>query len=86
MNDQPPRRLGRHFQVLIEDQIAQRKYNDANQVIEAGLQLLAEREAEFDGLRNALQEGIESGDAGPLNIEEILREAKEEWNAARADG
>lgn len=40
MKDQPPRRFAPHFEVFIEEQIAQRKYNDANQVIEAGLQLL----------------------------------------------
>jgi len=86
MNDQPPRRLARHFEVFIEDQIAQLKYNDPNEVIEAGLRLLEEREAQVEGLRRALQEGIDSGDAGPLDIEEILREAREERDAARAGG
>ncbi|HYI41101.1 MAG TPA: type II toxin-antitoxin system ParD family antitoxin [Allosphingosinicella sp.] len=86
MNDQSPRRLARHFERFIEDQIAQRKYNDAQEVIEAGLHLLEERDAKLDELRRALQEGIDSGDAGPLDIEEILAEAKEEWNAAPADG
>lgn len=86
MNDQPPRRLARYFEVFIEDQIAQLKYNDANEVIEAGLRLLEEREAKLNGLNRALQEGLDSGDAGPLDIEEIVREAKEELNAAPADG
>ena len=86
MNDQPPRRLARRFEIFIEDQIAQRKFNDASEVLEAGLQLLEERDAKLDGLRRALQEGIDSGDAGPLDIDEILQEARNEWNAARADG
>jgi antitoxin ParD1/3/4 len=83
MNDQPPRRLARHFEVFIEDQIAQRKYNDASEVIEDGLRLLEEREAKLDGLCRALQDGLDSGDAGPLDIEEIIREAREERDAAR---
>ncbi|HYG48660.1 MAG TPA: type II toxin-antitoxin system ParD family antitoxin [Allosphingosinicella sp.] len=78
MNDQPPRRLARHFEVFIEDQIAQRKYNDSSEVIEDALRLLEEREAKLDGLRRALQEGMDSGDAGSLDIEEILREARAE--------
>jgi antitoxin ParD1/3/4 len=84
MNDQPPRRLARHFEVFIEDQIAQRKYNDPSEVIEDALRLLEEREAKLDGLRRALQEGIDSGDAGPLDIENILREAREEQGAVPA--
>jgi len=86
MNDQPPRRLARHFEVFIEDQIAQRKYENATDVIEDALRLLEAREAKLEGLRRALQEGIDSGDAGPLDIEEILREAREERDLARSGG
>lgn len=86
MNQETTIRLGRHFDVFIEDQIAQRKYNDPSEVIEDALRLLEEREAKLDGLRRALQEGIDSGDAGPLDIEEILREAREEPGAAPSGG
>jgi antitoxin ParD1/3/4 len=75
MNDQPPRRLARHFEVFIEDQIAQRKYNDACEVIEDGLRLLEEREAKLDGLSRALQEGLDSGEAVGFDVNEWL-EAK----------
>jgi antitoxin ParD1/3/4 len=76
MNDQPPRRLARHFEVFIESQIAQRKYNDASEVIEEGLRLLEERDAEIESQRQALIEGEQSGDAGPLDMEEIKRTAR----------
>jgi antitoxin ParD1/3/4 len=75
MNDHPPRRLARHFEVFIEDQIAQRKYSDASEVIEDGLRLLEEREAKLDQLSRALQEGLHSGEAVDFDVDEWL-EAK----------
>ena len=76
MTEQPPLRLARHFKVFIEDQIAQRKYNSAEEVIEEALRLLERREARELALERALQEGLDSGDAGPLDMEEIKRLAR----------
>ena len=76
MTEQPPLRLARHFQVFIEDQIAQRKYNSAEEVIEEALRLLERRDARELALQRALQEGLDSGDAGPLDMEEIKRLAR----------
>ena len=76
MNDQPPRRLARHFEMFIEDQIAQGKYGTSTEVIEDGLRLLEARDAEIEALREALIEGEQSGDAGPLDMEEIKRTAR----------
>jgi antitoxin ParD1/3/4 len=75
MNDQPPRRLARHFEVFIEGQIAQRKYENASEVIEDGLRLLEAREARLDQLSWALQEGLDSGEAVGFDVNEWL-EAK----------
>jgi antitoxin ParD1/3/4 len=75
MNDRQPRRLARHFEVFIEDQIAQRKYANATEVIEDGLRLLEAREAKLEQLSRALQEGIDSGEAVDFDINEWL-EAK----------
>jgi antitoxin ParD1/3/4 len=75
MYDQPPRRLGRHFQVFIEDQVAQRKYENATEVIEEALRLLEAREAKLEQLSQALQEGLDSGEAVDFDMNEWL-EAK----------
>lgn len=82
MNDQPPRPLARHFQVFIEDQIAQRKYNDASEVIEDALRLLETREAKLDLLARALEEGEASGEAVPFDMDEWLAEQDRLDNAA----
>ncbi|MGZ8286733.1 MAG: type II toxin-antitoxin system ParD family antitoxin [Allosphingosinicella sp.] len=82
MNDQPPRRLARHFRVFIEDQIAQRKYNNPTEVIEDALRLLEAREAKLDSLSRALEEGEASGEAVPFDMDEWLVEQDRLDNAA----
>lgn len=82
MNDQPPRRLARHFEVFIEDQVAQRKYNNPTEVIEDALRLLEAREAKLDSLRLALEEGEASGEAVPFDMDEWLAEQDRLDNAA----
>jgi antitoxin ParD1/3/4 len=75
MNHQPPRRLARYFEAFIEDQIAQRKYENATEVIEDGLRLLEAREAKLEQLSRALQDGLDSGEAVGFDVNEWL-EAK----------
>jgi putative addiction module CopG family antidote len=43
--------LARYFRVFIEDQIAQRKFNDATEVIEEALRLLEVRESRDQALQ-----------------------------------
>lgn len=76
MNDQS-RQLARRFELFIEDQIAQGRYKDPSEVIEDGLRLLEAQFAEMEALRQALIEGEESGGAGPLDMEEIKRTARQ---------
>ncbi|HMC91614.1 MAG TPA: type II toxin-antitoxin system ParD family antitoxin [Allosphingosinicella sp.] len=83
MNEQSDIRLARHFRVFIEDQVAQRKFNHATEVIEEALRLLELRDAREGALRRALQEGLDSGDAGPLDMNEIKRLGRE--RASRTD-
>jgi antitoxin ParD1/3/4 len=74
MNDQTPRRLARHFEVFIEDQIAQRGYKDSTDVIEEALRLLQAREAALDRLRRAVAESEASGEAVPFDMDSWLEE------------
>jgi antitoxin ParD1/3/4 len=74
MNDQQPRRLARQFEVFIEDQIRQRKYETSTDVIEDGLRLLEAREAALDRLRRAVAESEASGKAVPFDMDTWLEE------------
>ncbi len=85
MNQETTIRLARHFDLFIEDQIAQRKYLSATEVIEDALRLLETREAKLEALRRALIEGEQSGPAGPFDIEEIIAAAKGEARQRAAD-
>jgi antitoxin ParD1/3/4 len=53
--------LGWHFEQFVEDNIASGRYNNASEVIRAGLRLLEEEEARIKALKHAIQEGIDSG-------------------------
>lgn len=74
MNDQPPHRLARRFEVFIEDQIAQRKYENSTEVIEDALRLLEAREVALDRLRRAVAESEASGEAAPFDMDRWLEE------------
>jgi antitoxin ParD1/3/4 len=80
MTEQPIR-LARHFEVFIEDQVAQRKYGSPTEVIEEALRLLEAREAGQATLRRALLRGEESGEATPFDMAGWLDE-QEGMNSA----
>lgn len=74
-----PSKLARHFEVFIEDELAAGHYQSRDDVIEAGLRLLEEREAKIRAVRQALKEGEESGPAELFDVEEFLAERRREW-------
>lgn len=74
--------LGDHFDAFVAAQVEAGRYKDATDVIRSGLRLLEEREARLQTLRHALDEGEESGSAGPLDMEEIKRRAREDAGLA----
>ena len=53
--------LGAYFEDFIKDRIAQGRYNNASEVIRAGLRLLEEDESRVMRLKAAIDEGVESG-------------------------
>lgn len=77
--------LGDHFEGFIAEQIHAGRYGSASEVIRASLRMLEEREQKLEALRQALIEGEESGDAGPLNMEEIKRKGREKARLAGLD-
>lgn len=74
--------LGTYFEDFIKTKISQGRYNNASEVIRAGLRLLEEREEQVIALKTAINEGAESGVAENFDPHEHLKVLK----AARANG
>lgn len=74
--------LGSYFEDFIRAKISQGRYNNASEVIRAGLRLLEENEQQIMALKAALNEGVESGVAENFDPREHLKILK----AARANG
>ena len=72
--------LGNHFEVFIETSVSNGRYNNASEVVRAGLRLLEEEENRVSNLRNAIREGIESGHSHDFNPEKHLKKLKAKRN------
>lgn len=66
--------LGSHFENFISSILDTGKYNNASEVIRAGLRLLEERETKEELLIKALKEGEESGFVKDFDPEILLKE------------
>ena len=55
--------LGPYFEDFIKAQIAQGRYNNASEVIRAGLRMLEDNDTRIAALRSAIEDGINSGEA-----------------------
>jgi len=55
--------LGNHFESFIEQSIHQGRFSNESEVVRAGLRLLEEEEGKLANLKQAVQEGLESGTA-----------------------
>jgi antitoxin ParD1/3/4 len=56
--------LGEHFEQFIQQQIASGRYQNASEVLRAGLRKLEDDERVLEELRRLIQAGFESGVAG----------------------
>lgn len=64
--------LGNYFENFVESNISGGRYKNASEVIRAGLRLLEEEENKIKILKNAIQEGIDSGIAENFNPKKHL--------------
>ncbi len=64
--------IGNHFQRFIDRQVKQGRFGSTSEAIRAGLRLLEEREAKFEALRVAVQEGIDSGPAEAFDFDDFI--------------
>lgn len=69
--------LGNYFENFVKSKISQGRYNNASEVIRAGLRLLEENENKLESLRSAIQEGIDSGIAYDFEPNEFLSKLKQ---------
>lgn len=56
--------IGEHFEEFIDRQIASGRFNNASEVVRAGLRLLERDEAKLEELRRLIQEGEDDIAAG----------------------
>lgn len=72
--------IGDYFDNFIKNRISEGRYKNASEVIRAGLRLLEEEENRIIALREAVQEGLESGIAHDFNPETHLEKIKSNRN------
>lgn len=72
--------LGNHFESFIETTVSKGRFSNASEVVRAGLRLLEEEENRILVLRNAIQEGIQSGRAIDFDPEKHLETLKSRKN------
>lgn len=68
--------LGDYFDQFISKQISAGRYKNVSEVIRAALRLLEDEEGKIITLRNAIQEGIDSGIAHDFDPDKHLQELK----------
>ena len=72
--------LGNYFESFVKGRISKGRYKNASEVIRAGLRLLEEHENKVQALKDAIQEGIDSGIAEDFDADEFLKELKARKN------
>ncbi len=77
--------LGSHFEQFVKKQLESGRFNNVSEVVRAGLRLLEEeeklREIRRSELKAAIQEGLDSDDAGP--IEDVIAKHRARRGAHR---
>jgi len=76
MNKNTSISLGSYFDQFIKSRISQGRYKNASEVVRAGLRLLEEEENKMVALREAIQDGIDSGIANDFDPKSHLKGLK----------
>ena len=78
--------LGSHFEEFVKKQLESGRFNNVSEVVRAGLRLLEDedklRQLRHRELRAAIQQGIDSGDAG--SVEEVVARNRARRSKSRA--
>ena len=82
--------LNPHFEELVKGKVESGLYHTASEVMREALRLLEERDQlrdlKLEKLRSEIQKGINSGEATPLNIEEIKASGRKRLAAQQMTG
>ncbi|MCO5723888.1 type II toxin-antitoxin system ParD family antitoxin [Robiginitalea marina] len=68
--------LGNYFDDFVHQRISEGRYKNVSEVIRAGLRLLEEEESKVTALKNAIDEGINSGMAKDFDPKKHLDSLK----------
>ena len=68
--------LGNYFEQFAQTQVKAGRYKNVSEVIRAGLRLLENQESKMIALKNAVQEGIDSGIAQDFDPQKNLEDLK----------
>jgi antitoxin ParD1/3/4 len=68
--------LGNYFDQFVQAQVSEGRYKNVSEVIRAGLRLLENEESKVIALRNAIQQGMDSGIAHDFDPEKHLQDLK----------
>lgn len=66
--------LGDHFAGFVDQSVKSGRYQNASDVVRAGLRLLEEHETKVEALRAALIAGEQSGEAMTFDVEAFIAE------------
>ena len=76
MNKNTSISLGNYFDEFVQNRIKEGRFKNVSEVIRAGLRLLEEEESKVMALKNAVQEGIDSGIANDFDPKKHLESLK----------
>lgn len=68
--------LGEHFEEFISEQIKSGRFSNRSEVVRSALRAMEDREKHAAALREALQQGEDSGPHSPLVMEDIISSAR----------
>lgn len=71
--------IGNYFEQFIQEQITNGRFNNASEIVRAGLRLVEERERKFQALKKHIQEGIKDIEDGRVYTpEQVMAEIANE--------
>ncbi|HET8861374.1 MAG TPA: type II toxin-antitoxin system ParD family antitoxin [Marivirga sp.] len=68
--------LGNYFDQFVQTQVSAGRYKNVSEVLRAGLRLLENEESKVLALKNAIQQGVDSGIAHDFDPKKNLEQLK----------
>ena len=76
--------LGKRWEVFIQEQVKQGRYQSQSEVVREGLRLVEEREVKLTELRQSIQDAIDRG--GSYTVEEVEAQIRAKAENLKAQG